>query len=96
MNQMDQLRIGKLVQDRLTRAGVPSLRRVRVLTDEIRHEVTDGNWWYVPVSIHRDTEAMAAIYEGLSDIEMELQDKESTSVLLVPRIIPFQKWEDIA
>lgn len=94
MVALDPHRIAKLVQDRL-REHVATLR-VRVLADEVRMESSDGQWWYVPVSIHRDPENMALVYERLSSVEESIEQKEQVSVLLVPRIIPFQKWQDIA
>jgi hypothetical protein len=87
--------IAKIVQDQLRESG-PHGRRVRVLAEEIAQESGSGNgpWWYVPVSVHRDAENMAQIYETLSGVEESLEENEHLFVLLVPRIIPFQKWEE--
>lgn len=66
--------------------------RARVLTDEV-HE-REGIW-YVPVSVLRDTQWMSLVYEAFSDIEEKLE-AEGTRILIVPRIIPFVKAEDVA
>ena len=48
--------IAKVVRERLR--SIPMGDRVVVLADEVRPQPEDGGWWYVPVSIHRDTEFM--------------------------------------
>jgi len=69
--------------------------RPRVLADEVRLAGDAAKMWYVPVSIHRDTEHMYLVYQALSEAEEQLE-ADDIEVLLVPRIIPFQKLEDIA
>ncbi len=86
--------VAKAVQDRLRKSPVGM--RLRVLADEIRRETTDGVWWYVPVSIHRDPEHMGEIYDALSIAEEHLEEEDHVTVLLVPRILPFAAWQDIA
>jgi len=89
----DAARVAKMVQAAL-RGCNPHAARARVIADEVsRHP--DG-MWYVPISVMRDTEHMAAIYEAFSEVEDTMEERESLDVLLVPRIIPFQKWEDVA
>jgi hypothetical protein len=85
--------VAKVVQDRLRQS--PLGQRLRVLAEDVRQETTDGVWWYVPVSIHRDPERMAEIYDMLSELEEQLEEDE-VPVLLVPRIMPFERWQDIA
>jgi hypothetical protein len=86
--------VAKAVQDNLRE--IPGAKQVRVLVDEVRKDQSESGWWYVPVSIHRDTENMGLIYTALSEVEETLLEHEGLSVLLVPRIIPFQKWSDVA
>ncbi|MEZ6235118.1 MAG: hypothetical protein R3B68_13100 [Phycisphaerales bacterium] len=87
--------VAALVQEQLRSDQRFAVRSVRVLADEIT-KPSDGSFWYLPVSIHRDTENMATIYEALSSIESVLESTHGVRVLLVPRIIPFQKWQDVA
>lgn len=87
---IDPHHVAKLVQERLRLQGALT-SRVRVLADEVREESSDGRWWFVPVSIHRDPENMSLIYEALSSVEEAIEKDDQVSVLLVPRIIPFQK-----
>jgi len=89
----DAARVAKMVQTAL-RGRNAHAARARVIADEVtRHP--DG-MWYVPVSVMRDTEHMALIYQAFSEVEDALEERENLDVLLVPRIIPFQKWEDVA
>lgn len=86
--------VAKIIQEKLRDQGSLG-RRVRVLAEDVAQESGQGgSWWYVPVSIHRDVENMAEIYETLSGVEESLEENEHLFVLLVPRIIPFQKWEE--
>lgn len=86
--------VAKVVQDMLRKS--PGGAQVRVLTDEVREDQSDRGWWYVPVSIHRDLERMGLIYDTLSAVEEALLESDQLSVLLVPRILPYQKWSDVA
>lgn len=94
MNNAEALRIAGLVQDRL-RSGPGPVRSVRVLADEVAREAGEETW-YVPVSLHRDPEFMGLIYGAFSSIEEELERDKGLFVLIVPRIVPFQRWAEIA
>jgi hypothetical protein len=69
--------------------------RPRVLTDDIERPGGEDGLWYIPVSIHRDTEHMYLVYQAFSETEEEMES-QGVEILLVPRIIPFEKLQDSA
>ncbi|MBX3364247.1 MAG: hypothetical protein KF866_05715 [Phycisphaeraceae bacterium] len=91
----DSIYIADLIQRQLREGRYT--RRVRVLGDDMTSRVVGSDEvWYVPVSVHRDAEHMSMIYDGLSDVEENLIKEHGLRVILVPRIIPFHRWEDVA
>ncbi|MBY0311641.1 MAG: hypothetical protein K2W85_06205 [Phycisphaerales bacterium] len=89
---IEPILVAKNVQEMLIAKNAHTAK-ARVLGDEVWH---DADLWYVPVSVQRDTEWMATIYDTFSEIEEELEEQKGLRVLIVPRIVPFQRWSETA
>jgi len=94
MIDVETLEIANRIQKILNGKNVGPARP-RVDTDKIERPGGEGGLWYVPVSIHRDTEHMYLVYQAFSETEEEMEN-QGVEILLVPRIIPFEKLQDSA
>ncbi len=94
MTDTQTLEVAKRIQ-RILDGKQVGPARPRVLTDDIERPASDDGLWYIPVSIHRDTEHMYLVYQAFSETEEEMEN-QGVEILLVPRIIPFEKLQDSA
>jgi hypothetical protein len=79
-------RVGQLVAHELK--GRLHLADIHLDREHIR---LDDDWWYVPVWPEGDIGATYQYYQGLAEIETDLQDKHAINVILLPAQPPAEE-----
>lgn len=77
---MNEEQILQLVKKHLDNHQIPE-NPIEVLDRDI-YKV--GDWWHVPVRPHQPFPKTYQYYEELTNVEMDLKEKEQVDVLLVP------------
>ncbi len=77
---MTEKEVVELVKKYLDNHPIPD-NKIVVLDHIVRR---DGDFWYVPVRPDHPFPKTYQYYEELTEVEMELEEKEQLDVLLVP------------